>query len=96
MNEIKDITMKRIKGLLEAFIGGERSITPNHIIGQMKSAVVKRGIITAKECQKIIEEIEESIKTNKLYPTVPKNEKLERLKAVMDELQKADWWQKCM
>ncbi len=88
----KEITQKRIKGLLEEFIGGrKRGITVNHIIGQIRSAI-QHGILTVIECQTIIEEVEKDIEANRLFPTVSKKEKLARLKIVKDKLEEQEWW----
>jgi len=47
----------------------------------MRSAV-KRGIISPEECQKMIECVEKEIEANRLYPTVSKEEKIERLELI--------------
>ena len=74
---VKEHRWRTIKGLLESYIGGRKKITANHIMGQMRSAV-KRGIISPEECQKMIECVEKEIEANRLYPTVSKEEKIER------------------
>jgi len=88
----KDITQKRIKGILEEFIGGRRKgITLNHIIGQIKS-VIENNILSVDECQKMIEEIKRDIKANKLFPILSKETKLERLNIVVSKLREQEWW----
>jgi len=88
----KDITRKRIKGILEEFIGGKKKeITPNHIISQIKSAI-KNNILSADECQKMIEEIRRDIEANTLFPTLSKETKLERLNVVVSKLREQEWW----
>ncbi|MGC8933455.1 MAG: hypothetical protein ACP5LQ_09265, partial [Candidatus Methanodesulfokora sp.] len=93
-NFVKEITQKRIKGLIEEFIGGRRKgITPNHIIGQIRSAI-EHSILTIYECQKIVNDIRSEIETNKLFPTVSKDDKLMRLKILEDKLKEQHWWRK--
>jgi hypothetical protein len=77
--EAKEITHKRIKRILEEFIGGRRErITLNHVIGQMRSAI-RHEILSIEECGKIIGEVETGIKEGKIFPTVPRDEKLRKL-----------------
>ncbi len=88
----KDITQKRIKGILEEFIGGRRKgIILNHIIGQIKSAI-ENNILSVDECQKMIEEIKRDIEANKLFPILSKETKLERLNIVVSKLREQEWW----
>jgi len=81
----KEHMQRTIKGLLESYIGGRKGVTPNHIIGQIRSAV-EHDIFSPEECQKITEEmiecLQREIEENKLYPTVSKEEKMERLKLI--------------
>ena len=88
----KNITRKRIKGIVEEFIGGRRKgIAPNHIVGQMKSAI-ESNILSVDECQKIIEDVKEDIEANRLFPILPKEIKLERLNVVVGKLGEQEWW----
>jgi hypothetical protein len=80
----KDITSKRIRGILVAFIGGRRKgITPNHVIGQMKSAI-KYRILTIEKCEEIISNVEAEIEENKLFPYGPlsKKDRIERVEEI--------------
>lgn len=86
----KETTRRRIKGLLEEFIGGRRkSITPNHIMGQMRSAV-KHGILDIRECQKLVDDIQREIETNELFPSLSQREKFGRLSLIKDKLNKVE------
>jgi len=78
---VKEHRWRTIKGLLESYIGGRKRITVSQIIGQMKSAV-EHGMVSPEECQKMIECVERGIEKNRLYPTVSKEEKIERLKLI--------------
>jgi len=87
VNFVRNLTRDRIRGLLVEFIGGrKRGITPNRIIGQIKSAV-KHKILSVNECWEIINNVEEEIKTNTLFPTVSIEKKLERLSLVKIEFE---------
>jgi len=90
-NFSKDLTRKRIKGLIEEFIGGRKRITPNHILGQVRDAI-RHHILDIEECKQLIDEIRREIETNELFPTISKEEKRLRLKLIKDYLMRQDWW----
>ncbi len=86
----KGITYKRIKGILEKFVGGrKKGITINHVMGQIKSAVA-HAILNIEDGEDIIKQVDMEIKEGRLFPHGPlsKGEMFKRLKEIKRELRK--------
>ena len=80
----KDITYKRIKRLLETYVGNPRKrITLNQLRGQVISAVNNR-ILDKSDIERMKEEIEKELERNALYPFGPlsREQKLKRFHKV--------------
>jgi hypothetical protein len=87
------MTYKRIKGILEEFVGGRKeSITINHVIGQIKSAAT-HGILNVGDCDNLIKQVDVEIKEGKLFPYGPlsKEEMLKRLEGIKREFKRIKW-----
>jgi ATP-dependent DNA helicase RecG len=89
----REMTYKRIKGILEEFVGGRKeSITINHVIGQIKSAAT-HGILNVGDCDNLIKQVDVEIKEGKLFPYGPlsKEEMLKRLEGIKREFKRIKW-----
>lgn len=92
-NGAKEITYNRIKGILEEFVGGrKKGIAINHVIGQIKSAVV-HAILNRGNGEYIIKQVDVEIKEGKLFPYGPlsKEEMLKRLEEINRKFKKIKW-----
>jgi len=86
----REITYKRIKGILKEFVGGRKEgITINHVIGQIKSALT-HGILNIGDCENLIKQVDVEIKEGKLFPYGPlsKEEMLKRLEGIKREFRR--------
>jgi len=89
----REITYKRIKGLLEKFIGGrKKGIALSHVIGQIKSAAA-HAILNIGDCEDIIKQVDIEIREGKLFPFGPlsKEEMLQKLEEIKTEFKKIKW-----
>jgi len=89
----KDITYKRIKGILEEFVSDrKKSITSGRVMGQIKSAVV-HAILSIEDCENIIKQVDVEIHRGRLFPYGPlsKEGMLKRLEGIKNEFKNIKW-----
>lgn len=81
----KGRSYQSIKQMIEAFVGGREGLSVSQITDNVNSAL-EDSLLKWEEVQRIIEEVDNDVENNAIFPNVPVVEKQDRLAKVKDAI----------